>query len=115
MLDNLLKGMPGNLQDIFGQAAQLQEKMQKLQQDLAQHVTEASAGGGMVTAKVSGKSELLELTIDKTVVSPDDVEMLQDLVRAAVNEALRRSREHTAEEMQKLTGGLPISIPGFGG
>ena len=111
MLDNLLKGMPGNLQDIFGQAAQLQEKMQKLQQDLAQHVTEASAGGGMVTAKVSGKSELLELTIDKTVVSPDDVEMLQDLVVAAGNDALKKSRDMMAEEMKAVTGGM--KIPGL--
>ena len=115
MLDNLLKGMPGNLQEIFGQAAQLQEKMQQLQQDLAQHVSEASAGGGMVTAKVNGKSELVDLKIDPTVVNAQDVEMLQDLVRAAVNEATRRAREHMTAEMQKLTGGLPIPVPGFGG
>lgn len=115
MLDNLLKGMPGNLQEIFGQAAQLQDKMQKLQQELAQHLCEASAGGGMVTAKVNGKNEVVELKIDPSVVTASDVEMLQDLIRAAVNEAMRRSREHMSAEMQKLTGGLPIPLPGFGG
>ena len=91
----------------------LQQKMQKIQEELAEKTVEGSAGGGMVTAVVNGKQELLEIKIDKEVVDPDDVEMLQDLIVAAVNQALKKSQEMMNEEMSKLTGGLGINIPGL--
>ena len=80
--------------------------MQRLQEELGARSVEGSAGGGMVVAVVSGRQELLDLRIDKQVVDPEDVGMLRDLVRAAVNDALARSREMAAEEMAKLTGGM---------
>ena len=91
----------------------MQQKMQKIQEELAEKRVEGSAGGGMVTAIVNGKQELLEIKIDKEVVDPDDVEMLQDLIVAAVNQALKKSQEMMNEEMAKLTGGLGINIPGL--
>ncbi len=91
----------------------MQQKMQKIQEELAEKQVEGSAGGGMVTAIVNGKQELLEIKIDKEVVDPDDVEMLQDLIVAAVNQALKKSQEMMNEEMAKLTGGLGINIPGL--
>ncbi len=102
-----MKGM-GNL---VKQAQQLQARMAKLQEELGERTVEASAGGGMVVAVVNGRQELISLTIEPEVVDPDDIEMLQDLVRAAVNEALNRSQEMVKEEMGKLTGG--INIPGL--
>ncbi len=91
----------------------MQQKMQKIQEELAEKQVEGSAGGGMVTAVVNGKQELLEIKIDKEVVDPEDVEMLQDLIVAAVNQALKKSQEMMNEEMAKLTGGLGINIPGL--
>ncbi len=91
----------------------LQQKMQKIQEELAERKVEGSAGGGMVTAIVNGKQELLEIKIDKEVVDPEDIEMLQDLIVAAVNQALKKSQEMMNEEMAKLTGGLGINIPGL--
>ncbi len=102
-----MKGIGGLLK----QAQQLQSKMQALQEDLAKRTVSAQAGGGMVEATVSGRQELLSLRIDPEVVSPADVDLLQDLILAAVNEALNRSRELAAQEMGKLTGGL--GIPGM--
>jgi hypothetical protein len=102
-----VKGIGGLLK----QAQQLQSKMQALQEDLAKRTVSAQAGGGMVEATVSGRQELLSLRIDPEVVSPADVDLLQDLILAAVNEALNRSRELAAQEMGKLTGGL--GIPGM--
>ncbi len=93
----------------------MQQKMQKIQEELAEKKVEGSAGGGMVTAVVNGKQELLEIKIDKEVVDPEDVEMLQDLIVAAVNQALKKSQEMMNEEMAKLTGGLGINIPGLFG
>jgi hypothetical protein len=93
------------------QAQQMQAKMMKLQEELAAKTVEASAGGGMVTAVVNGKYELISLKIEKDVVNPDDVEMLQDLIVAALNEAIRKSQEMAQAEMAKLTGG--INIPGL--
>ena len=95
------------------QAQALQRKMQELQAELGERTVSAQAGGGMVEAVVNGRQELVSLTIDPEVASPDDVDMLQDLVLAAVNEALNRSREMMAQEMGKLTGGM--SIPGMFG
>jgi hypothetical protein len=96
---------------IMKQAQQLQEKMARLQEELAAKTVEAGAGGGMVTAVVNGKFELVALRIEKDVVNPEDVEMLQDLVVAAVNEGIRRAQEMVSGEMSKLTGGL--RIPGL--
>ncbi|MCL6622459.1 MAG: YbaB/EbfC family nucleoid-associated protein [Syntrophobacterales bacterium] len=93
------------------QAQQLQSKIQALQEELGKRTVSAQAGGGMVEATVNGRQELLSLRIDPEVVSPEDVDMLQDLILAAVNEALNRSREMVAQEMAKLTGGL--GIPGM--
>ena len=100
-----------NLGGLMKQAQQLQAKMQALQEELGRRTVAAQAGGGMVEAVVNGKQELLALKIDPEVANADDVEMLQDLILAAVNEALNRSREMVAQEMSKLTGGL--GIPGL--
>ena len=94
-------GMP-NMQQLMRQAQKMQDQMQKAQEELDEKVYEASAGGGMVSCKVSGKRELLELTIKPEAVDPDDVEMLQDLVMAAVNEALREGEKTREETMGKL-------------
>ncbi len=101
-------GMGGNMQQLARQAQQLQQQMTKLQAELEEREYEASAGGGMVTAKVSGKKELISLTIKPEAVDPDDVEMLEDTVMAAVNEALRTASETTDAEMGKLTGGMNL-------
>ena len=105
-------GLPGNLQDLLKQAQEVQKNMGKLQEEAARTEAEASAGGGMVTARVNGKFEIISLRIDPTVVDGKDIEMLQDLVRAAVNEAMRKVKDSLKEEVSKVTGGLPI--PGFG-
>ena len=107
-------GNLGNLGDLFQRATKLQERWQELQAELAKKRIEGVSGGGMVVAIVNGKSELCGLRIEKAVVDPADVEMLQDLIVAAVNDATRKSREAMQEEVSKLTGG--IRIPGlFGG
>ncbi len=100
-----------NIMSMMKQAQKLQAKMAELQAELGNRTVSAAAGGGMVEAVINGRQELLSLRIDKEVVSPDDVEMLQDLIMAAVNEALNRSREMMAQEMSKLTGGM--QIPGL--
>jgi nucleoid-associated protein EbfC len=101
------------LGDIMREAQKLQEKMATMQEEARKKTVEASAGGGMVTVVASGAGEVISIKIEKDVVNPDDVEMLQDLVMAAVNEALRRAQEMVNGEMSKLTGGL--QIPGLGG
>jgi len=93
------------------QAQKLQSRMAEMQAELGNRTVSAQAGGGMVEAVVNGRQELLSLRIDPEVANPDDVEMLQDLILAAVNEALNRSRDMVAQEMSKLTGGM--QIPGF--
>lgn len=103
--------MAKGLGNIMKQAQLMQQKMARLQQELESREVEATAGGGMVTAVVSGKQKLLSLKIEKDVVDPGDVEMLEDLVVAAVNEALSKSQEMAQEEMGKLTGGL--NVPGL--
>ncbi len=98
------------------QVKALQEKMMKVQEELASKTVEASSGGGMVSVVVNGRQELLQLKIDPQVVDPQDVEMLQDLVVAAVNEGMRRAQEMAAGEMGKLAGGLNLGglkIPGL--
>ncbi len=88
------------------QAQKMQRDLMQMQEDLEQQTYTASAGGGAVSATVSGKRELTELTIDPEAVDPEDVEMLQDMVVAAVNEALRKAEEASAQSMSRLTGGL---------
>ena len=88
------------------QAQKMQRDLMQMQEDLEQQTYTASAGGGAVSATVSGKRELTELTIDPEAVDPDDVEMLQDMVIAAVNEAMRKAEEASAQSMSRLTGGL---------
>ncbi len=100
-----------NLTGMMKQAQKLQAKMMEMQAELGNRTVSAQAGGGMVEAVVNGKQELVSLRIDPEVVAPDDVEMLQDLIQAAINEALNRSREMMAAEMSKLTGGM--NIPGL--
>ncbi|MGA1847487.1 YbaB/EbfC family nucleoid-associated protein [Deferribacter abyssi] len=102
-----------NIQQIMKQAQKMQKKMLEIQEEAAKEVVEASAGGGMVTAKVNGKQELIEIKIEKDVVDPEDVEMLQDLIIAAVNEAIKKSQELMQEKMNQLTGGLGLNFPGI--
>ncbi|MCG2722962.1 MAG: YbaB/EbfC family nucleoid-associated protein [Thermodesulfovibrionales bacterium] len=100
------------LGDLMRQAQKLQTEMAKMQEEAKKKTVAATAGGGMVTAVASGAGEIISLKIEKDVVNPEDVEMLQDLVIAAANEALRRAQEMVQGEMSKLTGGL--QMPGLG-
>ena len=101
-------GAAGNMQK---QIQQMQAKMEEMQAELETREVEATAGGGAVSVTVNGKKEISKITIKPEVVDPDDVEMLQDLIMVAANEALRQIEEMTQNEMGKLTGGL--SIPGI--
>lgn len=103
--------VPG-LGDLFQQAQDLQARLQRVQEEAAARTVEASAGGGMVRATVNGRFELVRLQIEPGALAGGDVEMLQDLVIAAVNEALRGAQRQVADEMSKLTGGL--KLPGMG-
>ncbi|MBE0596151.1 MAG: YbaB/EbfC family nucleoid-associated protein [Desulfuromonadales bacterium] len=103
--------MSKGLGNIVKQAQMMQQKMAKMQQELESREMEASAGGGMVTAVVNGKQKLVSLRIDPSAVDPQDVEMLQDLVVAAVNEAVKKSQDMVQEEMGKVTGGF--NLPGM--
>ena len=96
------------MNQMIKQAQKMQEQMLKMQEELEEKVFEATSGGGAVTAKVNGKKELVEIKLQKEAVDPDDVEMLQDLVVAAVNEALRKAESSASESMSKLTGGLNL-------
>ncbi|MDL1965535.1 MAG: YbaB/EbfC family nucleoid-associated protein [Candidatus Desulfofervidus auxilii] len=100
-----------NINQLMKQAKKMQAKMAELQAELEQKTVESSAGGGMVKVIANGKQEILSITIDPEVVNAEDIEMLQDLILAAVNDALRKAQEMVAEEMNKLTGGL--KIPGL--
>lgn len=103
--------MAKGLGNILKQAQQIHSKITQLQEEMAQKTIEASSGGGMVSVLMNGKQQILSIRIDPEVVNREDIEMLQDLIMAAVNEAIRRSQEMVAEEMKKITGGL--SIPGL--
>lgn len=103
-----MKGF-GNL---MKEAQKLQQQMEKMQAEVAQRKVEATAGGGMVTVEANGKQEIVSIKIDPEVISKDDAQMLEDLVLAACNEALRKSRDMMQQELGKLTGGL--KIPGLG-
>lgn len=102
-----MKGM-GNM---MKQAQKLQSKMLKLQEELAEKTVETASGGGMVKVVANGKQQIVSIQIEEEVVDPDDVEMLQDLILAAINDALAKSQEMVSGEMSKLTGG--INIPGM--
>ena len=104
-----MKGL-GNL---LKQAQKVQEEMAKIQEDLAQKKVEATSGGGMVTVEVNGQQEILSVKIDPEVIKPDDREMLEDLVLAAVNEGMRKAKDLIKEEMAKVAGGLSLP-PGMG-
>src|SRR5437870_13920152 len=99
-----------DLGGLFRQAQQLQEKIADMQQDLAGRTVEASAGGGMVTAVVNGKLELVQIRIEPSLLESPDVEMLQDLIVAAVNEGIRAAQKLMADEMGKVAGGLGLGI-----
>ncbi|MBC7196196.1 MAG: YbaB/EbfC family nucleoid-associated protein [Deferribacterales bacterium] len=102
-----------NIQQIMKQAQKMQKKMEEIQAQVAKEVVEASAGGGMVTVKVNGNQEVVEITIEKSVVDPEDVEMLQDLIVAAVNEGIKKSQELVKEKMAAVTGGMGLNLPGM--
>ena len=103
--------MPGNMNQILKQAQKMQDNMQKMQQELEAKEFEVSVGGGAVTVKVNGKKEVLDVTMKPEVVDPDDIEMLQDLVISAVNEALRKVDDAQSSQMSKMTVGM--NIPGL--
>ena len=98
--------------NIMKEAQKLQAQMEKLQAEAGNKKVEATAGGGMVTVEANGRQEIVSIKIDRAVINPDDAQMLEDLVIAACNEALRKSRELVQSEMSKLTSGL--KIPGLG-
>ena len=102
-------GYPGgNQMNMMKQAQKMQQDLLKMQQEMEEKQYEATAGGGVITAVVSGKRELVRVTIDPEAVDPDDVEMLQDMVIAAVNEATRAADAEAANNMSRLTGGLNL-------
>ncbi|NLN48412.1 MAG: YbaB/EbfC family nucleoid-associated protein [Clostridiales bacterium] len=103
-------GGMGNMGNMMKQAQKMQKEMMKLQEEIEQRTVEASAGGGAVTVVITGKKEIKSIEIKPEAVDPDDVEMLQDLIMAAVNEAIRQADDMAAREMSKLTGGL--NLPG---
>lgn len=103
--------MGGNVNKMMKQVQKMQQDMMKLQEELGNRVVESTAGGGVVKVIVNGKNEVVSVEIKPEAVDPDDVEMLQDLITAAVNDALKKAQEMVSEEMGKLTGGL--KIPGL--
>ena len=110
MAKNGFRGMPGGMiqSAMLKQAQKMQQEMLRMQQEQENKTFTASAGGGMVSATVNGKHELVSLTIKPEAVDPDDVEMLQDTVMAAVNEAMRSADNEAANNMSRLTGGLNL-------
>jgi DNA-binding YbaB/EbfC family protein len=103
--------MTKGLGNVLKQAQQMHAKISQLQEEMAEKTIEASSGGGMVNIVMNGKQQVVTIRIDPEVVNREDIEMLQDLIVAAVNEAIRKSQEMMAEEMKKITGGL--SLPGL--
>lgn len=99
-------GGGGNMQQLLRQAQKMQEDMEKAQEELEQQKIEASSGGGMVVCTVTGKGEVLSIKINPAIVDPEDVELLEDTVTAAVKEALRIANETSSEKMGKITGGM---------
>ena len=99
-------GMPGNMNNLMKQAQRMQRQMEEKQKELEEKQYSASAGGGAVTVTVSGKKEVLSVKLSEEVVDPDDIEMLEDLIVAATNEAVRQAEEDSSQMMSQLTGGL---------
>jgi nucleoid-associated protein EbfC len=104
-------GAPGNMQAIMQQAKKMQDNLKAAQEKARDMVAEASAGGGMISVTANGENQLVSIQINKEVVDPEDVEMLQDLVLAACNEALTKVQDQVQEELTKITGGM--NIPGL--
>ena len=104
-------GGPSNMQAMLKQAQKMQEDMAEKQAELEEQEYEVAAGGGVVNVKINGKKEILSVKIDPEVVDPDDIETLEDLIVAAVNEGIKKVEAVSAEEMQKITGNM--SIPGM--
>lgn len=102
---------PGNQRDMIRQVQKMQEDMQALQEDLEQRTYEIAAGGGVCKIRINGKKEITTIELDPAIVDPDDIETLQDILVAGVNEAIRRVEDESAGEMSKITGAL--SIPGL--
>lgn len=113
MRANVPKGMggPQNMQAMLKQAQKMQEDMEALQSELDEREYDVSAGGGMVTVKISGKKEILAIDIKPEIIDPDDPEMLSDILVAAVNEAIKRVEDTNSAEMQKVTGAM--NLPGL--
>jgi len=105
--------MAKGLGNMMKMAQKIQSQIAKIHEEMAQKTVEVSSGGGMVTVIANGQQEIVSLKIEPEVIDSDDIEMMQDLITAAVNEALRKSRDMLSEEMNKVTGGL--NIPGFPG
>ena len=99
-------GMPGNMNNLMKQAQRMQKQMEEKQKEMEEKVFEASAGGGAVVVKVTGKKEVASVKLSEEVVDPDDIEMLEDLIVAATNEALRKMEEESASAMNSIAGGL---------
>ena len=106
-------GMPGNMANLMKQAQKMQRQMEEQAKEMETKEFTATAGGGAVEVTVSGKREVVKVKLDQEVVDPDDVEMLDDLIVAATNEALRKVEEASASAMSKLTGGLGGGMPGM--
>ena len=106
-------GFPGgaNMNNMMKQVKKMQEQMEKAQQDIEEKEFESTSGGGVVTATVNGKKEVIAIKIDPDVIDPEDSEMLEDLIIAAINDAMKKADEYSGETMGKLTGGL--NIPGL--
>ncbi len=110
MAKNNFRGMPGGMNQaaMMKQAQKMQQEMLRMQEEMENKTWTAAAGGGMVSATVNGKHELLNLEIKEEAVDPDDVEMLQDMIMAAVNEAMRTADAEASQNMSRLTGGLNL-------
>lgn len=106
-------GGGANLNNLMKQAQKMQKDMAQIQEELAQKTVEATSGGGAVKVVASCDRKIMELTLDPAVVDPDDIEMLQDLIIAAANEALRKAEETSTAEMGRVTGGLGGAMPGL--
>ena len=104
-------GGPSNMQSMLKQAQKMQEDMARTQAELEEREYEVAAGGGVINVKINGKKEILSVKIEPEVVDPDDVETLEDLIVAAMNEAIKKVESDSAAEMQKITGGM--SLPGM--
>ena len=102
-----------NMQQIMRQAQKMQKKMEEIQEQAANETVEVASGGGMVKVVMSGKQELVSITLEKEIVDPEDVEMLQDLIAAAVNEAVKKSQSLMQERLAEITGGMGINMPGL--